>query len=524
MPKTDRRTLSRAARLTLVLVVAIQLALVAAPGPVRAHAILLDADPAPNSVVPASPPTLTLFFSEAVDPRSVTLRILGSERQPIVGVGAPTLDASGRVIRASLPELGADTYTVEYTVVSAVDGHPNAQIYAFVVDPTGSAAPPTLPVPTEPTTPPDPLGIASRWVATVAALLLAGTVVVWLLHRVWIGAEARAPVPWRVLAALAFVALIGLVSTVARAAAVAFAHGHAIPSGLPFDPLAPFGFTPYAIAMRLALGGAVAAMVIAATAGPAAARGRLLAVGAACGVVLVGLSLTGHAAALGGPVGAAVDTLHLLGIAAWLGAIPALVLLGRYAGARLPAFAAHARVALVAAPLVILTGLANSPLVVGDARELAASGYGNLLLTKGLLASLALGVGAANFFLARGASPRRMTGLAVGEVALAVVAVLVGTTMVSIQPATDRAPSAVDPRLGVAHALRGGWGVERARDREPPRARRAVLLVLGSGPGDRRRTGGRGPAGGDLRAPSGQRPAARDRARPADPASRGSGT
>ena len=83
------------------------------------------------------------------------------------------------------------------------------------------------------------------------------------------------------------------------------------------------------------------------------------------------------------------------------------------AGARLPAFAAHARVALVAAPLVILTGLANSPLVVGDARELAASGYGNLLLTKGLLASLALGVGAANFFLARGASPRRMTGLAV---------------------------------------------------------------------------------------------------------------
>ncbi len=131
------------------------------------------------------------------------------------------------MVRASLPELEPDTYTVEYTVVSAVDGHPNAQIYAFVVDPTGTAPPPTLPIPTEPTTPPDPLGIAARWVATVAALLLAGTVVVWLLHRAWIGAEARVPVPWRVLAALAFVALIGLVSTVARAATAAFAHGHA---------------------------------------------------------------------------------------------------------------------------------------------------------------------------------------------------------------------------------------------------------------------------------------------------------
>ena len=58
-------------------------------------------------------------------------------------------------------------------------------------------------------------------------------------------------------------------------------------------------------------------------------------------------------------MGAAVDALHLFGIAAWLGAIPALVLLARTPGAR-PAFAVHARVALIAAPLVILTGLANS--------------------------------------------------------------------------------------------------------------------------------------------------------------------
>jgi copper transport protein len=456
LPKTDRTARSRAARLTLVLVVATQLALVVVPGPVRAHALLLDADPAPNSVVPESPATMTLFFSEAVDPRSVSLRILSSEQQPIVGVGAPILDGSGRLVRATLPDLEPDTYTVEYAVVSAVDGHLTAQIYAFVVDPTGTQPPPSISIPTEPTTPPDPLGIAARWVATVAAILLAGTGIVWLLHRAWIGAEDRAPVPWTVLAALAFVALIGLVTTVARAAAAAFAHAHAQLTGLPFDPLAPFGFTPYGIAMRIALGGAVAAMVIAGTAGSGATRGRLLLVGAAAGVTLIGLSLTGHAAALGGPVGAAVDTLHLFGIAAWLGAIPALVLLGRYAGARLPAFAAHARVALVAAPLVILTGLANSPLVVGDARELTASGYGNLLLTKALIASLALGVGAANFFLARGASPRRMTGLAVGEVALAAVAVLVGTTMVSIQPAIDRGASAVDPRLGVAHLYAEG--------------------------------------------------------------------
>ena len=55
---------------------------------------------------------------------------------------------------------------------------------------------------------------------------------------------------------------------------------------------------------------------------------------------------------------------------------------------------------------MILTGLANSPLVVDESRELVASGYGNLLLAKALLVSVAVGLGSANFFLAR-ARPRR---------------------------------------------------------------------------------------------------------------------
>jgi mono/diheme cytochrome c family protein len=108
-------------------------------------------------------------------------------------------------------------------------------------------------------------------------------------------------------------------------------------------------------------------------------------------------------------------------------------------------------VALVAAPVVVLTGLANSPLVVGDSRELAAAGYGNLLLAKAALVSLALGLGAANFFLARNRGGRSMAAIVGMELAVAAIAVAVGTTMVSLPPATNRPPSTIDPRLGVAH-------------------------------------------------------------------------
>jgi mono/diheme cytochrome c family protein len=147
---------------------------------------------------------------------------------------------------------------------------------------------------------------------------------------------------------------------------------------------------------------------------------------------------------------------HLFAIAAWLGALPAVALLAWQSGQGRAAFAAHARLAVVAAPLVVLTGLANAPLVVDESRELVAASYGNLLLVKALLVSLALGLGAANFFLARGAGARRLAVLASGELAIAALAVVVGTIMVSSQPATDRPPTAVDPRLGVAHVYAEG--------------------------------------------------------------------
>ena len=171
------------------------------------------------------------------------------------------------------------------------------------------------------------------------------------------------------------------------------------------------------------------------------------------------MSVAGHASALGGPLNAAIDWLHLVAAAAWLGGLLAVYTLAtrvRKVGGSVRSVAVemlrrHGRLALVAAPLVVLTGLANSPLVLGTSRELVASSYGNLLLVKAALASLALAIGAMNHLLLRGRGRGRLATLVGAELLIAAVAVMAGATMVTIQPSATRQPELTGPSVHPAH-------------------------------------------------------------------------
>jgi putative copper export protein/mono/diheme cytochrome c family protein len=274
--------------------------------------------------------------------------------------------------------------------------------------------------------------------------------------------------PWGVLALLAVGAAGGLalyLSLGARPIVEAGAHvGHG--SGFPLDFAAPFGSTPFANAMRVALVGAAAAFVVATArffAVDDARRGErpalrgevgwLLAVMVLAGLSLAGSSLAGHAASLGGPFFAAVDLAHLLGVAAWIGTLPGLLLLAFRARSALgAALRRHSRMALVAAPIVVLTGLANSPVVMGSApRELVGSAYGNLLLSKALLFSAAGGMGAVNFFLVHSDRFRRSLPLIGVELAIGVLAVVAAAGMVTGQPAASRASVLTTSAIGTTH-------------------------------------------------------------------------
>jgi mono/diheme cytochrome c family protein len=105
----------------------------------------------------------------------------------------------------------------------------------------------------------------------------------------------------------------------------------------------------------------------------------------------------------------------------------------------------------VAAPVVAMTGIANSPVVLGASRDLVASEYGNLLIAKAVLLSVAVGIGAVNHFAVRGRG-RAAVGLLVGaELLVAVVAVSTAATMVTIQPAAARQPVLGGPTVAPVH-------------------------------------------------------------------------
>ncbi|MEO5986940.1 MAG: copper resistance protein CopC [Candidatus Limnocylindria bacterium] len=426
-----------------------------APAPTLAHAELVSADPLPNASMVDAPTSLSITFSEPIDPDRVTLELVDVQLRPQDGIGTPMVDAAGTGLTADLPNLDPDVYTVRYAVVSTIDGHATTGFYAFSVDPTGTQAPPTeQPASESPST--DGWAIAARWLALLAALVSLGSLISW-----WhVGRSARLRPAW------GLIGVTALLSTAALAVYLVLS-ARTIPPGTAgggwsLDIVGPYGWTPFAIAVRVALLAGLAAGICAVIVGAMRSVAPTIFVVGVTGLgalALAGMSAAGHAASLGGPLNIGLDWLHLLAVAAWLGGLPALLLMARapsFDGApihdrRRDLLRRHGRLALLAAPLVVLTGLANSPLVLGSARGLVASEYGNLLLAKATLASVAIGIGAANHLLLRGRGRGHIARLIGAELLVAAVAVMTAAAMVTIQPAAARQDVVVGPAIQPAH-------------------------------------------------------------------------
>jgi putative copper export protein/mono/diheme cytochrome c family protein len=383
-------------------------------------------------------------------------------------LGSLTLDASDTTATIALPHLGPGVYTVNYQVASADDGHVTSGIFAFLVDPSGTQAPPITP--TSSTSLSSGLDeVLARWLALAAVIVFVGTLIFWLFSaRPALSLVGRSGIsaPWAAIGLAGAAALLGLVAYLLLAARPLEEGHHAAGSAtFPLDVAGPFGWTPFAMAMRVALLGAVCGCVLAASRWLGTAqvrrrdaargvddRGWLLATLGAGLLTMGGLSLAGHPAAEGGALLGLMDLAHLVAVAAWIGSLAGIILLARRERSAVgDALRRHSRLALVAAPVVVLSGLANSPLLLGDARELVASGYGNSLLAKALLFCVAAGIGAVNHFLARAGSVRRALRLIGAELAVGALAILAAANLVTGLPSADRQPELALPALTTAH-------------------------------------------------------------------------
>ncbi len=112
-------------------------------GTASAHAHLVQANLAPDSVVSRTPSTALFVFDEPLNPTLTRVRITDSAGHPATtATGYLASGHSGEEWLLPLPPLRPDTYSVVWTSESASDGHVMSSFYTFRVAAHGAATHP----------------------------------------------------------------------------------------------------------------------------------------------------------------------------------------------------------------------------------------------------------------------------------------------------------------------------------------------------------------------------------------------
>lgn len=347
----------RAGRLVRpVIGLALCVGVVLGPGgaPAGAHSFLVSTSPSQGQRLSSAPDALVLEFSEAVDLSSVRLEVR-DESGSTVTEPLVELVQGGLGVRADLEALDGGIYVVTWEALSEVDGHGSTGEFAFAVGEVSG----TIPASRQ-SEPLDRWSLVSSWLFIGGFGLALGALLLW-------GLGVRdVDLPRRVARPALIVALGGVALRVAGGGTGVVASvvvGEAL-----LGVLVLIGFRPR---WRWPVG----ALVVA---------GGVWAV-------------SSHGAA-SGPVGWAVDAVHLVAGAAWLGSLSLLVIVAAVLRRRgRPWIPVVARYAGPAMGFVIVLGLAGT---VSAARLLPTwstlwtTGYGRLVTIKVVLFLLALAVAA----------------------------------------------------------------------------------------------------------------------------------
>ncbi|MFL6138407.1 MAG: copper resistance CopC/CopD family protein [Frankiaceae bacterium] len=379
------------AALLVALPVAIVATLVMGTGVARAHAELIDSDPANGARLARPPALVTLLFDEQVQVRPGALRVLGSEGgdvatgEPFHPDGDPAR-VSVR-LRRGLPD---GSYVVRYAAVSA-DGHPIGGAAAFVVgdgpliDASGA---PTDARGTDPVV--GAAYAASRWVAFCGLAGLGSLVFVAACWR----AGATHPRVRRLVGGAWLAASAGSVATLLLQGPYGARRG--IGAALSGDLLGDTLALPVGKVLMLRLVALVAlAWVAAGMTGllgtpardavgggrPAETAGLLIAL-----PLLGGFAGAGHAESGSQPTAVVISNMiHVGAMATWVGGLLTLALVmlpgapQRDLAAALPPFG---RLATWSVAVVVGTGCYQAWRQVGSLPATWETGYGRLLLAK----------------------------------------------------------------------------------------------------------------------------------------------
>jgi copper transport protein len=411
----------------------VALAALAFPAAASAHATLVKASPSFGQRLERSPTVVRLQFDQSVEALGNAIRVFNVHGRLLSGV--TTSSADKRTIAAPVKRLARGGYTVRWRAVSA-DSHVVSGVYTFGVrhrappatEAFGSGGPTT----TE---------HIVRWLYFLALALLAGGLGFRLLVvRGPLGAPAQRRFYHLLAAGSIGVLEVGILAFLLRAEDalqlpfVDFLYGD-------LSPLAKTRFGTAFVAMTLGYA-LVSALVFLAWLTERESLlwpAFVLALGFASG-----LSLSGHSAADAGSswLSQLADWLHLSAASLWVGGLIqlAFVVWPLEPELRRRAFLRFSRLATGLIVVLLTAGIYLSVLRLPRLSDLWAEGYGQVLLVKLGLVSLALLWGAAHHFFVRPALERgaplfaRLPRSLAGESAVGMAILLVAAVLVDSKP------------------------------------------------------------------------------------------
>ncbi len=393
-----------------------------------AHGVLSASQPQSRAVLAEAPPAVVLTFTEAPEVGFSSVQVL--DRQG-ASFGTGRLEAAPgdpQTIRLGLRPLDHGVYTVNWRIVSRVDGHLTAGSFAFGVGEavTDDAVRAAGDAPSNRSV----LGVGGR------ALLYAGLSA--LFGAAWVGLVAFRERRRSVAVLLAGAWVVSIAGVVALGVAQRHTTGASVGAFL----RAPLGRS--VLWRAVGVGAAGAGLLLARRRWRA---GTAVAAAGAAGAIVAHVH-AGHAAAASSPwtmVG--LQSAHFIAAGGWLGGLVALLVgVGKRPG---PAAAAAARRyaagAGVALGVLVVTGVIRAIDEVGSWAALVDTGYGRLVVVKSGLLVLLAGAGAVNHYRNVPAAGRSLRGLRrVGTAELAVAAgvfTVTGFLTTAAPPARDTVPA-----------------------------------------------------------------------------------
>lgn len=397
---------------TLVLTLLVfLLGLSLAAAPAAAHSRYVSSNPAACAILPSAPSRVTITVSEAVQAGTATIRVTNAAGtrfdQPTV-----TLSGDGRTMSVDLAPSGPGTYSVNWTAVSAMDGHFTRDSFEYAVQEADGSLPGSLPClgPSNSAAPVSPIEVALRFVGFLGVAVTFGVAV--LANFMWLPAgrdpDARESAEY----GLGFPVLLNVGRIAAFAFAASMAGLFTLATGLEGTPAAQgLRSSPYvqSIAVRLGLGVGLFILMSRAFARSRVQRPENSAwivqagIGLALAAIVAG-SVGTHAAAAPVPwsLGVVADAAHLSGVGLWFGGLAGLVaargLLREPEAASLAriVLGRFSRMAAYAVGLVLAGGLVLALLLVGTWEALIGTTYGWVVLGKIALFAPMVGLGAYN--------------------------------------------------------------------------------------------------------------------------------